>query len=437
MTDSQLNSALSHYKDALNELEKRAFKSLLFRSTLRPRSFALLWWLVVLSPSPEAIFNVLVARDSVRTALTKPEEMPRQELLLVAELDERLKQQADIITQSVSLDEWRTSFHAASEAWWWFLEPPLHRFDRFDWLWNALTVTSLMASLSFVVDISSKFLSVEPGFFGSFAVIAQSVLTLLTAGGTLTEAGQTAVEKGLSRLGIPTYWRQEAKLGLSVLLLLGLFGFRSYLPKISGYYNQKGLNNYVEGEWSSAMPNYERALSLDPDNVKAHYNLGRLYEDLQEFDKARTQYQLAAQGNFIAGYSDLARLYIQEQKLAEAASLLLYGLEEVEQDDELQYALWKNLGWVRLEQERWAEAETYLREAIALESIPAFQDDRPASARCLLAQVLEGKPDEQNALREWEACLRYANPTRRPEEDTWIDMARQRIDRKEKSRAVQ
>jgi tetratricopeptide (TPR) repeat protein len=436
MTDSQLDSALSHYQDTLDKLEKGAFKTLLFRSTLRPRSFVLLWWLVVLSPSPEEILNVLVARNTVRTVLTDIERIPRKKLLLVTELDERLKQQADTITRIIPLAEWRTSFHLHPETWWWFFEPPLHPLDRLDWLWNAVTVAFLVPSLSLVVDISSRFLSAEPGFIGSFAIVTQSVLTLLTAGSTLTEAGQRAVEKVFSRLKIPAHWRQEGKLTVSGLLFLGLLGFRGCLPQISGYYNQQGLENYVAGEWSSAMSDYERALSLDPDNAKAHYNLGRLYEDLQEFEKARTQYRLAAQGDLIAGYNDLARLYIREQKFSEAASLLLYGLEKVEQDDELKYALWKNLGWARLKQKRYAEAETYLTEAINLENIPAFQDSRPAAARCLFARVLEEKSDERSALREWEACLAYANPTI-PEEDTWINMARQRIDRKEKSRAVQ
>jgi tetratricopeptide (TPR) repeat protein len=420
MMDNQLDSSLSHYQDALDELEKGALKNFLHRSPVLPSSWVLLGWLSILFPLSEEILSVLVARDAVRIALANTHPIPRPKIRLVTELDERLKRQAKTIARLIPLDEWRRSFHPHPEAWWWFFEPPLHPLDRLDWLWNALTVTSLVASLSLVVDISSKFLTVEPGLFGSFAVIAQSVLTLFTAGSTLTKAGQTAIEKGLSRLGIPTYWRQEVKLGLSGLLLLGLFGFRNSLPQISAYYNQQGVNNYETGEWSSAIANYERALSLDPDNAKAHYNLGVLYEDLQDFEKASTQYRLAAQGDFIASYNNLARLYIKEQKLAEAASLLWYGLERVQQDNDLKSALFKNLGWVRLNQQRYGDAEAALRDAIAL-------SEASASAHCLLAQALEKQRQIQAARLEWELCLSHADQ-RIPEEDTWLNLARQSLE---------
>ncbi|NEP27465.1 tetratricopeptide repeat protein, partial [Moorena sp. SIO3I6] len=302
-----------------------------------------------------------------------------------------------------------------------------------DWLWNALTVTSLTASVSLVVDISSRFLTTSLGFIGSFAVISQSALTLLTAGGILTKAGRTGVEEIISRLGIPKYLWQEVKLVLSGVLLLSLIGFRASLPLISGYVNERGLDNYLEGDWSSAQSNYERALSLNPDNAEAHYNLGSLYEDLQELDKARTQYRLAAQGGLDAAYNELGRLYIQDKKYSQAVSLLLKGLDTVtETDTETKYALLKNLGWARLKKGRYADAETYLREAIELDKILQQKfNQTPAAAHCLLAQVME-KKDPENALAEWEICLGYAD-VRNPDEDTWVGMARERVDSQDKS----
>jgi len=256
---------------------------------------------------------------------------------------------------------------------------------------------------------------------GSFAVISQSVLMLLTTGGVLTEAGRKGIEEVLSQLGIKKYLWQEVKLGLSVVLLFLLIGFRASLPQIAAYFNERGLNKYLDGNWSSAQSDYELALALNPDNAEAHYNLGRLYEDLEELDKARTQYRLAAQGDLDAGYNELARLYIKSKKYSEAASLLSRGLELAsDEDKETRYALWKNLGWAQLGQKRYAEAESSLREAISL-------DQTRASAHCLLAQVLEGKGAPKSALMEWETCLRYADP-RYSEEYDWIEKARQRID---------
>jgi Tfp pilus assembly protein PilF len=407
MTILQLEAALNRYETALSVLKEADN-----------------------NPSDEAILGVLLARDAVRVALADITEIPQEKLLFITELDSCLKKQSRLIAQAIQLCDWCASFNPPKESWWWFFEAPSHRLDRFDWVWNTLTVTSLTASISLVVDISSRFLTGQPGFFGSLAVISPSVLTLLTAGGVLTEAGRTGIEKALSRLGVKYYLWQEVKLGLSGLLLLSLIAFRASLPQISGYFNQRGLYNYTTGDWASAQSDYERALSLDSENAEAHYNLGRLAEDLNDLDKARTQYRLAAQSGLGAAYNDLGRLYIQEKKFSEAVFLLLKlkEMDQVQTDRKLNYALLKNLGWARLGQQRYIEAENHLREAIAL-------DKFRASAHCLLAQVLEGKRDSKSAIKEWETCLGYANPHDDPQEDTWVQMARQRLDRKESKNA--
>ena len=421
MSILELESTLNHYEAALTALEKTDNK-----------------------PSPEAILRLLIARNIVHEKFADIAHIYKDKLIKLIELDSRLKKQAGLITQTVQLADWRTSFHPPKDYWWWFLETPTHPRDRLDWLWNALTVTSLTGSISLVVDISSRFLSTSPGFIGSFAVISQSALTLLTAGGILTKAGRTGIEDILSRLGIKKYLWQEVKLGLSGVLLLSLIGFRASLPLISDYVNKQGVKNYDDGDWSSAKSDYERALSLNPDNADAHYNMGRLYEDLQDFKKARTQYRLAAQGGLYAAYNELGRLYIQDKKYSQAVSLLLTGLDNLQEEDiqnkllktediktknETQYALLKNLGWARLKQQRYAEAETYLRDAIELDKILEEEFKPPAVAHCLLAQVIENKPekDPDNALAEWKICLRYTD-IRNPDEDIWVGMARERID---------
>ncbi|NEO06886.1 tetratricopeptide repeat protein [Moorena sp. SIO3I8] len=406
MSILELYSTLKHYEAALTAVEKTDNK-----------------------PSAEAILRVLIARNIVHEKFADIAHISKDKLIKLIELDSRLKKQAGLITQTVQLADLRISFHPPKDYWWWFLEAPTHPRDHLDWFWNAGTVALLTASVSLVVDISSRFLSTSPGFLGSFAVISQSALTLLTAGGILTKAGRTGIEDIQLRLGIKKYLWQEVKLGLSGVLLISLIGFRASLPLISGYVNERGLENYIEGDWSSAQSNYERALSLNPDNAEAHYNLGRLYEDLQDFKKALTQYRLAAQGGLDAAYNELGRLYIQDKKYYQAASLLLQGLEIVQKGDaETQYALLKNLGWARLEQGRYADAETYLREAIEVEK--TFEQT-PAAAHCLLAQVMEKKAPD-NALKEWEMCLGYAD-VRNPDEDTWFGMARKRIDAQDKS----
>jgi len=404
MTISELDSALNHYEATLTVIEQGGE-----------------------SPSSAVILCVLMARDAVQEALTTVDISHRnqEQLMLLLQLDSRLKQQAGTITGIVSLADWRASFHPPPNAWWWFLEAPTHRLDYLDWLWNGLTVGSLTGSLSLVVDISSRFVSGGLNVFGSFAIISQSVLMLLTTGGVLTTTGRKGIEEILSKLGIKKYLWQEVKLGLSIVLLLSLMGFRAFLPQISACFNQWGLNNYIAGKWSTAQSDYKLALALNPDNAEAHYNLGRLYEDLDKLNQAKTQYRLAAQGDLDAGYNALARLSIQNKKYSEAVSLLLRGLELVsEEDKETKYALRKNLGWAHFKQKRYNDAKTRLEEAISFNST----ENPQASAHCLLAQVLEEKDTSKIPLMEWENCLRYADP-RYPEEYDWIEQARQRVDK--------
>ena len=375
-----------------------------------------------LSPnlSEAQIIDVLVVRDEVRFALTDKTKDPTASLLALTKLDKRLKKQAGIITAAIELANWRASLNPPKEAWWWSLETiaPPHIAKRFDWVWSALAILCFTISFSLIADISTRFLSGGPDTLGTFAVFSQAVLTLLAAGGTLTKAGQMTIEHILASLKIPSHFRQEMKLGFAFVLLLVLIGLHRSLPAIAVNYNNAGLEHQHTGELTSAKFNYERALKLNPDYVNAHYNLGLLYEDLGDFENARTEYLVAVGGGLDAAYNNLARLYILDGNYTAAIPLLLSGLE-LAKDEYVRYDMLKNLGWARLEQSRFAEAETRLRTAITL------KDDK-APGHCLLAQALEGQGNLDGALSEWDSCLKYANGYN-PDEDVWINLARKSL----------
>ncbi|MBW4669860.1 MAG: hypothetical protein KME60_21215 [Cyanomargarita calcarea GSE-NOS-MK-12-04C] len=191
-------------------------------------------------PSKHQILDVLKARDEVYTGLTNKTQASKEILMKVILLDERLKKQAGLIALQVQLSDWRASLHPPAEAWWWFLEPPTNQWDSFDWLWSALSVTCLTASLSLVVDISSRFLTGVPDTLGAFTITTQSVLTLLAAGGALTKAGQEGTERILKSLNIPKHFQKEVQCGFAVSLLLCLASFRFLLPQIAVFYKIEG-----------------------------------------------------------------------------------------------------------------------------------------------------------------------------------------------------
>ncbi len=367
-------------------------------------------------PSEMQILAVLKARDMVDTVLTGKTQSAINGLITIVELDNRLRKQTERIAQAVKLADWRASFHPPEHSWWWFNEPPSSRWDRFDWLWSALTILCLTISLGLVADISSRFLSGGPDTWASMAVVGQSVLTLLAAGGALTLAGQEAIKRVLSSLNVPTYLWHEAKLALALLLLGILVSLRLSLPDIAIWYNNHGLQNYSAGRLTSAQFDYLRAIKLNPDYLEAHYNLGLLFEDLQQIDEAKSEYLAALQGGLDTAYNNLGRLYILDKDYTAAVPLLKQGLL-VTNDTAVKYDLHKNLGWARLEQTRYEEAMAELRAAIALAP-------NQAPAHCLLAQVLESQDNDSKP--EWEACLKFADSLR-PDEDMWIGLARQRL----------
>lgn len=73
----------------------------------------------------EQILEVLIARNLVDEELAgKTREYPAETLINLMNLDDRLKKQAELIHQKVSLNDWRTSMGPGTESWWWFLEIP-------------------------------------------------------------------------------------------------------------------------------------------------------------------------------------------------------------------------------------------------------------------------------------------------------------------------
>ncbi len=438
-------------------------------------------------PSP-IILDLLRARDAVQEVLEDKTQDLSGKIVEIVEQDNRLKKQAKSIVRAVNLDDWRANFNPPAQAWWWFFEPPPHKLNQFDWLWSGSSIVCLTAAISLLVNISSRFLSGGPDIPGAFAISIQSVLTLWAAQGSLTQAGNKRIEKLLQKLNIPKYLWKEVQLCFSVLLLLGLFGFYSMLPRFAVDYRKSGLEDYNAHLLANAESKYKRSLALNPNDPETHFYLGTLYEDLQNSQQARSEYEIAARGGYWDAYNNLARLYILGEKYAEAAFLLKQLVFKLEKQDanvelknvELKFFLYKNLGWARLGQARLNDAEkrlvqaidfadqyqaklesrekqareqvqkarTQLQQAHWLEFVGAkyklddaekeLEDakkevNKPeqmrGSAHCLLAQVLE-KQDDANkkakAEEQWKKCKKHAS-SQSPEEDEWIYMARQRV----------
>lgn len=411
-----LERALTDYERALKELEESKEKER--------------------SPSSETCLQILLLRDKIQTQVTREHPPSTQAALRLISLDERLSEQGGLIAKTLPLDKFRDLINPPESAWWWYVQPPeeIHPWDTFNWLWELLTVPILTSNFALVAAISSRFLAGGPDAIGAFATIGQGLIALLAAGAPLSKVGQQVIERSLTGFNLPKYLWHEAKLTLALAVFLGLLGFQAYLPNIARFYVRRGIAAQRQFQTTLALAQFQRALELDPNNMEAHFRLGNIYEDLLEFDKAKAEYRVALLGDCIEAYNNLARLHIVRSKdYTGAAALLRQGQLKLENRDTIEikycssaslqaieYVFLKNLGWARLMQDRPLDAESELRKALEI-------NPQDAAPHCLLAQALEDQNKEPAAVLErWEQCYALARGLN-PEEDTWLEIARQRL----------
>lgn len=419
-----ITPALQHYQTALNTWEAQVAAN---------------------SATLDHALAVLRRRDALQQTLPSLPSPGIYRLQQLQHLDQQLRQQGGAMTAVVDFAAYRRTVSPPETHWWWYLDTlqPAHDRERLDWLWRGTGVLVWTISLGLLGDISRRFLLGGPGVLGVSAIAFSSLLTLLNARSELVSAGQAGFDQLLEKLDIPAHWHEEAKLSTTGLLFLFLLGLWGALPNLSEHYNQVGMADNSAGRFGSAQQNYQRAIALDPNNANAYYNLGSLYEDLQKFDQAETQYRIAAQGDVPQAYNNLGRLYLLPARANPdgAVTLLFQGLDLLEpQEEELkaeeeffstQYNLYKNLGWARLQQGRYEEAEFPLQAAIGVLERTKAEDredeiKNPASAHCLLAQVLDQQREVARALISWATCYQLGKSTN-PDEDTWMFQACQRL----------
>ncbi len=174
----------------------------------------------------------------------------------------------------------------------------------------------------------------------------------------------------------------------------------------------------LSGDTNAAIERYDQALALDPQNPSIHYNLASVYEQVEP-QRAISNYQIAAQeGSPIQAeaINNLARVYILEGNLVEAANLLQFSSE----DRITQAALYKNKGWLQYEQGKLPQALASLNKSIEL-------DPTRPDAYCLMSMI---KQQQGLASRDDEiTCLSLPAPEQRPEVQRWKAALIQRQER--------
>lgn len=366
----------------------------------------------------DALLALLLARDAVYRHLTDNRPGSQATLSQIVELDKELY---TVVTQSAYRDrlrDWRAAAGPEAECWWWFLDQDSIQAGprQGSWLWNGLALILYAIGLALLADTARRFLSSGPDFVGLLNVVVQAVVALLAIGGALTRPGQELLARVLGRWP-PTQRARQRSVLAALLLLFAILAWATK-PVFAGYFNNRGREAQRSGELQTAGWHFERAIQLQPGFSQAHYNLGALQEELYDYEAALTSYRTAQRGEFDLAYSRAARLLILTGNPAEAAALLQTGIS-ITTEGNVRATMLKNLGWAWVELGGYYDAESVLRQSIAL-------DPNMAASHCLMGIALDGLERSSEALEYWENCIGLAGNDV-PEEIRWRLLAQEKL----------
>lgn len=391
--------------------------------------------------SKTKVMDVFIARDNVAHALAENQAAATSEVLgRIIELDQILKKAARRISSLVgrpTLPDWRESFQPPESAWWWSLDAHPAAGPRFisirallTWLcWILIAIC-----LSFILEVMRRFLSAGADVP---SIVLQGLLALLVGSTIIQLVGQLAAGSARQTGGKNTQPNRKTQFGLAALLVIAAVGMELMRSTVVIHYSNEGVLNKERGQLTTAIENYQRAISLKPDDSVAHYNLASAYEAVLEYDKAESEFQAAIRCNdqYCLAYNRLARLYmLRRSEYVSALTLLRLGLEKLELMKErnllnevayrdIKFALLRNRGWAYFGLGYFRQAADDLRAALEMRP-------RGAVAHCLLAQVLEAEKnpqrDRKKAMEEYGKCVAYS-PLYSDNEESWLSLARERL----------
>ncbi len=173
--------------------------------------------------------------------------------------------------------------------------------------------------------------------------------------------------------------------------------YSNALRKVVAEKYNEGNRFYKARDWEAAATAYQEAYRLDPGFHQAYYRLARSYQNLGEIDSALKTLDrtIEIKSDYIPAYIDKGNIFRREGRSEEAEAVyrqalsidpksdqawvglgaVLRGEKPAEAIEAFKSALAVNsksgdateyLGEIYSEQEKWAEARTYLEQAVKL-----------------------------------------------------------------------
>lgn len=194
---------------------------------------------------------------------------------------------------------------------------------------------------------------------------------------------------------------------------------------IAIFFSNQGIHQFNRGNIELSQPLLSLAHKLNPEDDLTLMALGRIYDSQGDFNQARVIY--TAMGTELLAYKHnlLARLDLLQGDLASARERLVTANHYLPlsvstvsgYDREIVANVYKNWGWLYLQQRDFDQAHINLEQAIAI--YPDFPD-----TYCLLAQVKTAQGDQDYATEHWNNCRDKltSNYNHYPDEvNDWLD----------------
>lgn len=399
--------------------------------------------LTQLTPEPQSLLAVLLARSEVEIARRQAAAPTAVQVQQLVALDAQLRQVSS--DQLESLPAWRHTLSPPEAAWWWYLDKEAQarqqeieqREQENDLIWILLTGTLLLFTSTLTLEIIKRLWADAP----DMSAILGTLLMLLLTGSPFTKRGQELATLVFKRLPwLTPRYRAEAMAAMAFLafasiLLIWLF----VRPWWATKYNNWGMAALLDGKVTTAQNYFQRAVALDPEQVVAYHNLADVYARIGQPQEATKWYQqaIARDANFGPAYASLSRLLNEQSQFDEAARLALAGLRsenEIYQPEIaliVRYHLLSNLGWACFGQDQYKRAQDMLETAVSLETElktleAQYGQLRQATPHFFLAQIYEQQKMPEESIAHWQEALRYLNAENWDHRE-WLDVVQDKL----------
>ncbi|MBE9053912.1 protein kinase [Nostocales cyanobacterium LEGE 11386] len=260
--------------------------------------------------------------------------------------------------------------------------------------------------------ISTVITSIVLGSFGTFKILLPGIASaLVTQGQKLEAENKSKNAQDFFNLAIKinpqttnnisSFYFEKAGRNFRNFELAKTYYERAiqYNPQDVDTYRNLALVCQYLNQTECVFESYEKAINIKPNTWELHYELGNFYDEFNQYDLAKKQYNIAIKLNkeAAAPINNLSRLKNREGNYIEAEILALQGLKFTDKP-EIKTTLYKNLGWAKLGQQQYLEADKYLQKSKEI-------DPTKTDTYCLLGQIQDALKETTKARISWEVCM--------------------------------